>query len=348
MAAVDPSGTASYTVGLFGIPTSAEKAKVVVIPVPWEVTTSYGGGTANGPLAVWKASAQIDLFDRELGKTYEYGYHLVPIPTELQQINNQMRPKALQVRAFLEKNEEPDKAVQALIDEVNKSCAYMTEWVYAQANKALENGQIPAVLGGDHSVPEGNIRAVSESLKGNFAVLHLDAHADLREAYQGFTRSHASIMHNVMSAPWKPQKLVQLGIRDFSEEEFELTKRQDIKTFFDSDVKAAQFGGQTWQQLCDAVIKELPQNVYLSFDVDGLSPEYCPSTGTPVPGGYTFDQVIFLVGQLVRSGRKVVGFDLNEVAPAANPENEWDAIVGARLLYKLCGWSVKSQTSPKS
>ena len=342
--AYDPSATASHEVGLFGVPTDIETARVVVIPVPWEVTTSYGGGTSRGPETVWKASPQIDLFDLELGKSYEQGYHLLEIPTELRTLNDDLREKALSVRAFLETNPTLDSRAKALQNEVNAGCAKMSEWVYEQARSALKRGQIPAVLGGDHSSPEGNIRAVCEAHPGEIGVLHIDAHADLRVAYQGFERSHASIMYNVMTAKWKPKQLVQVAIRDFSAEEFELIEsRKDIETFFDLNLKRELFQGKSWNDICVRIASHLPKKIYVSFDIDGLSPEYCPHTGTPVPGGLTFDQANYLIAQLVASGKQIAGFDLNEVAPGESESDEWDGNVGARLLYKLCGWAVMSR-----
>lgn len=337
----DPSGTASYTAGLFGIPTQLETAKVVVIPVPWEVTTSYGSGTSSGPLSVLKASPQIDLFDLELKTSYEHGFHMLDIPADIQKLNDELKPKALSVREHLEENGELSPELKKVLGQVNAGCARMSEWVYQQAAEALKRGQIPAVLGGDHSSPEGNIRAVSEHCKGKVGVLHVDAHADLRVQYQGFERSHASIMNNVMTATWRPEKLVQVAIRDFSQDEFNLIReRKDIETFFDLYLKREAFEGKPWTEACRNIVDILPQQVYISFDIDGLSPEYCPHTGTPVPGGLSFDQANYLLGAVVRSGRKIVGFDLNEVAPG--DADEWDGNVGARLLYKLCGWSVIS------
>lgn len=340
--AFDPSGTGSYHSGLFGIPTERESARVVIIPVPWEVTTSYGGGTARGPQAVLEASPQIDLFDLELGRAYEKGYHLLPIPAELTDLNAKMRPLALQVRSELEESGHLSTEAKKHQSAINAACAKMCDWVHGEARSILARRQIPAVLGGDHSVPEGNIQAVSGVTKGDFGVLHLDAHADLRERYQGFERSHASIMNNVMTASWKPKKLVQVGIRDFSEDEHAMIQaREDIKTFFDVELKRAQFEGVSWSAQCQQIVSELPHHVYLSWDIDGLSPEFCPSTGTPVPGGLSFDQACFLLRTLVQSGRKIVGFDLNEVA--FNENSEWDGNVGARLLYKMCGWAVLSE-----
>ncbi len=337
----DPSGTSSYHSGLFGIPSSPETARIVIIPVPWEVTTSYGGGTARGPQAVLEASPQIDLFDLELGKSYEKGYCLLPIPADLLALNDKMKVLAVNVRGELEAKGQLSAAAKKHQSEVNAGCAKMCAWVHGQAQIILKRGQIPAVLGGDHSVPEGNIQALSESLKGEFGILHLDAHADLREHYQGFERSHASIMNNVMNAPWRPKKLVQVAIRDFSEEEHAMTEaRKDIKTFFDAELKTQMFEGTTWGEWCKRINAELPKNVYLSFDIDGLSPEFCPGTGTPVPGGLSFDQVAYLIRSVVQSGRRIVGFDLNEVAQTDG--TEWDGNVGARLLYKMCGWTVLS------
>ena len=337
----ETSGTASYKDGIFGIASSEANSRVVIIPVPWEVTTSYGGGTAMGPECVLHASSQVDLFDLELGDAHTQGYHLLPIPKTLTELNADLRPKALALRAELEDSGHLSPAGQRNLTLINEACAAMSEWVHSQATRILAAGKIPAVLGGDHSSPEGNIRAVSEALSCDLGILHVDAHADLREHYQGFERSHASIMNNVLRAPWKPAKLVQVGIRDFSEEEYALIEANDrIQTFFDLRLKNALFDGETWSALCRKIVSALPQQVYVSFDIDGLSPEYCPHTGTPVPGGLSFDQANALLRILVESGRKIVGFDLNEVAPG---EDEWDGNVGARMLFKLCGWAVKSQ-----
>lgn len=324
--------------GIFGVPTSEQQAKIVIIPVPWEVTTSYGGGTANGPECVLKASIQVDLFDLEVGASYKKGYHLLEESAEIRKLNKKLKPLAMGVREGLENGHLADPKK---LKEINAGCAEMAESVYLQARKILQRGQIPAVLGGDHSSPEGNIRAVSEAYQGEIGVLHFDAHADLRRQYQGFERSHASIMNNVMSAAWKPQKLVQVGIRDFSDEEYQqISNNEHIETFFDANLKRSLFEGETWGAICKRIVSGLPHQVYISFDIDGLSPEFCPHTGTPVPGGLSFEQANYLIRILVESGRRIVGFDLNEVAPG---EDEWDGNVGARLLYKLCGWTVMSQ-----
>jgi agmatinase len=338
---LDPNATGSHKLGLFGVPTTREQAAIVLIPVPWEVTTSYGSGTSRGPEAILHASAQVDLFDRQIGRSYERGYHLLPQSEKWLALNDELKPKAMRLREELEEKGELSAASEKILQQINRACADMSDWVYETAKKILSEGKIPAVIGGDHSSPEGLIRAICED--NEVGILHVDAHADLRVAYQGFTRSHASIMHNVMSAKSKPTALVQVAIRDFCEEEFNtIADSHEIHTIFDQDIKTQLFEGQKWSDICEDIIRHLPEKVYLSIDIDGLSPEFCPNTGTPVPGGLSFDQLNYLFSKLVMAKRKIVGFDLNEVAPSEGG-SEWDANVGARLLYKMCGWTVLSQ-----
>ena len=171
-------------------------------------------------------------------------------------------------------------------------------------------------------------------------MLHFDAHADLRRAYEGFEHSHASIMDNVVEGT-RIAKLVQVGIRDLCEEEAERIRGSGgkIVTFFDAELAEARFAGETWSKQCARIVDELPRTVYISFDIDGLDPALCPHTGTKVPGGLSFQMATSLIAAVVRSGRRLVGFDLTEVAPAQDG-SEWDENVGARLLYKLIGWSL--------
>lgn len=346
MANFDPTTTISAEFGIFGIPMSEDESKVILLPVPWEVTTSYGNGTSLGPALIRQASEQIDLFDLETGKSYEQGYHMREVPQDLLEINKKMKLKAQQLIEMKTNLSEDAATMQKLLVEVNTACAKMTDWVYKNSQEILNKGKLLGLIGGDHSSPLGAIRAVSEKHKGQIGVLHIDAHSDTRKAYQGFEQSHASIMYNVMNLPTPPQKLVQIGIRDFCEEEYDfVTNHKNIKTFFDIDLKRELLKGESWALLCERILAELPQKVYISFDIDGLDPRYCPNTGTPVPGGLEADQVFYLFNALAKSGRQIVGFDLNEVSTGdinANLEeiSEWDGNVGARILYKLCGWSV--------
>lgn len=344
MSHFNPSQTISSEFGIFGIPVQEDNSKLVLIPVPWEVTTSYGKGASNGPRIIRQASEQIDLFDLETGKAYEAGYFMREIPKDLEAKNKVMKAKAQELIKMKTDLVENDVLENKLTQEVNAACEEMSQWVYQQSKEVLSQGKLLGLVGGDHSSPLGSIRAVSEKHKGEFGVLHIDAHADLRCAYQGFTQSHASIMYNVMTADFKPQKLVQVGIRDFCEEEYDFIQNHPkaIKTFFDLDNKRRQLEGVHWAQIAKEIVAELPQKVYVSFDIDGLDPALCPSTGTPVAGGMTLSEVFYLFRTLVESGRQIVGFDVNEVSSGELEESEWDGNVGARVLYKLCGWSIVS------
>lgn len=343
----DATTTISSDYGIFGIPLPEEECKVVLLPVPWEVTTSYGRGASNGPRIIREASEQIDLFDFETKTAYEAGYFMKPISEEIADRSKQYKELAQKVIAMRTEMSDDTKTINSLIAEVNGASKKCTEWVYTETKKILEAGKLFGLVGGDHSTPLGAIKAICEKHssfdQSEVGILHLDAHSDTRKAYQGFEQSHASIMYNVMNLPKesRPLKLVQVGIRDFCEEEFDfIASRSDIKTFFDIGVKQRLLKGESWASVATDIISELPQKVYISFDIDGLDPRFCPSTGTPVIGGLSADEVFFLFNLLAQSGRQIVGFDLNEVSTGDAEEAEWDGNVGARMLYKLCSWSV--------
>ena len=227
------------------------------------------------------------------------------------------------------------------LEEINQGCKKMVWQVHNQSKELLDAGKTVAVVGGDHSSPEGLIQAVADKFDGDFGILHIDAHCDLRVSYQGFEHSHASIMHNVLNYHTPPKKLIQVGIRDFSKEEFDYSEKDErIRTFWDRDCKNQMALGKPWALICSSILSELPEKVYVSFDIDGLSPEFCPNTGTPVPGGLSFDEALMLLEMLGKSNKQIVGFDLNEVAPAKDGSDEWDGNVGSRILFQLCGWTV--------
>lgn len=324
---------------LFGLNTTQENAKVWLCPVPWEVTTSYGSGTSNGPQAILEASPQIDLFDSDFADAYTAGYYLFPENPELRKLNDEMKKKAQAVIKHFNETGETSTESKSLTNEVNAACTKMVQEVYSWSKMAMAQNRIPGVIGGDHSSPLGLIKAVCEA-HPDVGILHIDAHADLRNSYQGFTHSHASIMHNVCSLAVPPQKLVQVAIRDYCKEEYDHIQSHErkIRTFFDREIKSQLFAGATWDSLCEKIVHVLPEKVYISFDIDGLSPEFCPSTGTPVPGGLSFDQATHLLSVLHRLSKQVVGFDLNEVTPGK--DSQWDGNVGSRILFKLCGLAV--------
>jgi agmatinase len=179
------------------------------------------------------------------------------------------------------------------------------------------------------------------SIHDDFGILHLDAHMDLRIAYEGFTYSHASIMYNALQIP-QISKIVQVGIRDFCEQEVAVVQQSKGRVLVntDADMKTENFAGKTWEQQCDAIIATLPQKVCISFDIDGMYSWYCPNTGTPVPGGFSFEQATYLFNKLAASGKEIIGFDLVEVAPGEN--DDWDGNVGARMLFHMCGVLAKN------
>ncbi len=341
-AAFDPSAAAAPGSGIFGLPHSPDEAHVVLIPVPFEATTSYGGGTSEGPSAVLEASRQVDLFDVETGRPYERGIALLDEPEQWRAWNSRAKERAAPiVEAGGLDASNPE--LQAASTEVNSLCEQLHDAVYRTAREWLSKGKRVGAVGGDHSISYGIIRAHAEQYPG-LGVLHLDAHADLRNAYEGFAWSHASIMHNVMERIPGVKSLVQVAIRDMSEDEHRYIEASNgrVRAFFDSDINHKRFDGIPWNRQVDAMLESLPQHVYLSFDIDGLDPTLCPHTGTPVPGGLSFPEAVALIAGVVRSGRTIVGFDLTEVAP--DPEGgEWDGNVGARLLYKMIGWMLKSE-----
>ncbi len=334
----DPNAAAAADSGIFGLPHGPDEAAVVLIPVPWEATVSYGGGASRGPEAILEASKQVDLFDRETGRPYEAGIAMLEMPRAIIEWN--ARAKDLATPVIDAGGAGQDATLLAKTREVDALGDQMNAWVEAETRRWIERGKLVGIVGGDHSVPFGAIKAHAEKWPG-LGVLHFDAHADLRDAYEGFRWSHASIMANVLDRIPQVKKLVQIGIRDFGEQEFERTQKDArLRTFFDPDLRDRLHEGESWARIAADVVKELPENVYVSFDIDGLDPALCPNTGTPVLGGLSFPEATYVLKALAKSGRRIVGFDLNEVAPG---ETEWDANVGARVLYKEIGFALMSR-----
>ncbi len=339
----DPSGAAAHD-GIFGLPFSPEESRVVLVPVPWEATVSYGAGTAGGPAAILAASRQVDLFDRETGKPYEAGIAMLEIPQAVRAWSDEARSLALPVIERGGPGEDP--TLRDAVARVDTLGERMNAWVHETTRRWLAEGKLVGVVGGDHSVPFGAIRAVAEKHPG-LGVLHFDAHADLRDAYEGFRWSHASIMFNVQRELEGVSRMVQVGIRDYSEHEDRLIRESNgrIRTFFDPDLRRALQDGEAWGRIAGRIVAELPREVYVSFDIDSLDPALCPHTGTPVVGGLSFAEATGLLRTLVESGRRIVGFDLNEVAPDPQDRSEWDGNVGARVLYKEIGFALRSQAA---
>src|SRR5262245_1933713 len=342
--AFDPNAAAGPESGLFGLPDDPHGAAVHVVGVPFDATTSFRKGTARGPEAIRAASRQVDLYDHWNGRPYEGGIWMAPPDPRVVAWNEEASRVAEPVIAAGGVDSDPRLAkacarVDAIQVELNR-------WVEERANEILYRGKLCALVGGDHSTPFGAIQAHATRHPG-LGLLHFDAHADLRPAYEGFAWSHASILRNVAERIDGVARIVQVGIRDFSEEErdFIADSRGRICTLFDLDWADAKHSGHNLKALVRRTLEPLPELVYVTFDVDGLEPALCPSTGTPVPGGLDWNEALLWLDELVRSGRRIVGLDLNEVAPAPGSAggDGWDENVGARLLYKLIGFALRSR-----
>lgn len=339
----DPSGVGIDNGNYFGFPFTEEDAQLMLISVPWDVTTSYGDGTAFGPDAVIEASTQLDFYDPMSPEAWKKGIATVPIDYAVQDRSARLRQDARKVIETMQKGGGiifEDYLMSRRMERINAASVELNKEVYEAAAKRLRAGKLVGLIGGDHSTPLGLIKAVAEK-EGQIGVLHLDAHCDLRMGYEGFDYSHASIMYNVLNEVKGVNKIVQVGQRDYSEEELTLADTSPrVQLFNDHYLCVRKFAGDSWNNICDSMIEHLPEKVYVSFDIDVLSVEYCPSTGTPVAGGLTFNEAIWLVNRVAQSGRRIVGFDLCEVTPGK--ENSIDASTGARILFRLCGMALKT------
>lgn len=327
--------------GYFGLEFETAEAALVIIPVSWDVTTSYSDGTHGAPEAVRKASHQLDLEDPQFGKTFMSGISQHRISLDVPGHNSRLRPVAESVIESWEAGDNALVTCASKLKEINDASEELTLVLREESKKLLKEGKLIGVLGGDHSCPLGLIQAIDRQGEA-FSVLHIDAHHDLRDSYEGFKESHASIMYNVLKTCPNMERLVSVGIRDFSGDEKKLAEEDPrINTLYGHDMSKRRYEGESFMSVAEDILSRLGSRVYISFDIDGLDPAYCPNTGTPVPGGLHFQEWSYLAKRLVESGRKIVGFDLCEVGG----QNEWDANVGARVLYNLCGVAITSQRS---
>lgn len=338
----DPNNVGNPNNNIFGLPSTEENSLVIILPVPWEVTVSYGAGTARAPEAILKASLQVDLFDPEMPDAWKQGFYMRPVDKKILMKSDYLRKEAELYIDYISKGEDV-KANQFMcktLKDVNEGSFFMNNWVYEQTKALIDKGKLVALLGGDHSTPLGFFKAIAEK-HGDFGILQIDAHCDLRTAYEGFSYSHASIMYNALNEIKPLQRIVQLGIRDYCAEEWEYIRNSNFRvvTYFDKEIKHRLFEGQTWKQIADEIVSHLPEKVHISFDVDGLDPKLCPHTGTPVHGGFETEQLYYLFSKILQSGKKIIGFDLVETGVS---ETDWDSNVSARILFKLCNLLVTS------
>ena len=327
--AFDPSDVGLNNGNIFGFPFDYNSADILLFGVPWEVTVSFHSGTAQGPAAILAASPQLDFYDYDNPDGWQQGIYMPPVP-------DWIAPENAALRSSAQKIVEATEAGQSLallageLNSVNSGCKRLNQWLLQTTRKALSLNKKIGILGGDHSVPLGALQALAE-VYPNFGILHIDAHCDLRDAYQGFRFSHASIMRNVLDLP-QVSKLVQVGVRDVSPREVAFVRASAgrVVLHHDTALKRSRYDGTPWRDLCQQIVADLPSQVYISFDIDGLDPKLCPATGTPVPGGLELEEAFCLLREIADT-RQIIGFDLCETGP-----DEWDGNVGARIVYKLC------------
>jgi agmatinase len=339
----DPNTVGNPNNNIFGLPFGEEDAVLVLLPVPWEVTVSYTAGTARAAEHICKASLQVDLIDIDIKDGWKQGFYMRDIDKKILMKSDYLRKEAELLINYIAQGEVVDenKFMCKTLKEVNAGGIFLNNWVYEQTKELLDNNKLVGVVGGDHSTPLGFFKAIAEK-HGDFGILQIDAHCDLRKAYESFTYSHASIMYNALTEIPQLTKLVQVGIRDYSAAEYDYITNSNhrVITYFDKDIKERIFEGDSWKQIVDEIVNNLPGKVYISFDIDGLDPKLCPHTGTPVQGGFETEQIFYLFKKVLQSGRQLIGFDLNEVGISPN---EWDENVGARVLFKLCNLMVSGK-----
>ena len=340
----DPNDVSNPNNNIFGLPTNEDNAQLVIVPIPWEVTVSYGSGTARAPEAILKASFQVDLFDPEMPDAWKQGFYMRPVDRKVLMKSDYLRKEAELYIDYISRDEDvsANQFMSKTLKEVNEGGIYLNNWVYEQTKALLGKKKLVGILGGDHSAPLGYMKAIGEK-HDNFGILQIDAHCDLRDTYEGFNYSHASIMYNALKEIPQLEKLVQVGVRDYSQCEWDFIKDSNYRviTYFDKEIKQRQFEGDTWKNIAEEIVSKLPEKVFISFDIDGLDRKLCPHTGTPVPGGFEMEEVFFIFKKVIESGRKIIGFDLSEVGVS---DTDWNSNVGARVLFKLCNLLVTSNS----
>ena len=341
----NPNSISNPNNNIFGLPFTEEDAKVVILPVPWEVTVSYETGTARAPDHIFKESLKVELHDCDVKGGWRNGFYMKRPDKKILMKSDYLRKEAELYINYVAEGEqvEDNKFMTKTLKEVNAGSVFLNEWVYEQTKHLLDKGKLVGILGGDHSTPLGFLKAIAEK-NGDFGILQIDSHCDLRKSYANFKYSHASIMHNALEEISQIKKLVQVGTRDFCEEEMDyvLANKDRISLYKYNDISERRFEGQTWKTITDEIVNQLPSKVYITFDIDGLDPKLCPNTGSPVQGGFETEEVFYLLKAIIQSGRRLLGFDLTEVGIS---RDGWDENVGARVLFKLCNLMVMANNN---
>ncbi len=271
-----------------------DRSKVVILSAPYEKTTSYGKGTANGPKAILEASHYVEFFDEETEKQVCFDTGIAAI--EPMNFGKLRGKKALDL-------------------------------IYKNVDEHIKNGKFVITLGGEHSISTAPIQAHFDNYS-DLSILHFDAHSDLREEYEGSKYSHASFAARVAEFT---TEITQVGIRAQCKEEFEFIKAKGINTFYAFQMRNEGFN----HILIEKILQTLKKNVYITFDVDYFDPSIMPSTGTPEPNGFYWDETLRLLKK-VCAERNLVGFDVVELAP--RKDYSFPDFMTAKLIYKILNY----------
>ena len=340
----DPNAVSNPNNNIFGLPFTKEDAKLIILPVPWEVTVSRHEGTARAPEHIFRSSLLVELFDTTLKDKWRNGYYMPEPDKKILLKSDYLRKEAelyinyITDGGILTEN----KFMCKTIKEINAGSLMLNNWVFENTKDLFMQDKLVGILGGDLSTSFGYYKALAEKY-GDFGVLQIDAHCSMRKAYEGFSYSHASAMYNALEEIPAINKIVQAGIRDFCEAEWDYISNSNgrITTYLDVSIKNRIAEGETWKSIADEIVSFLPDKVVLSYDIDGLDPKLCPNTSTPVYGGFEASQIFYLFNRIIQSGRKIIGFNLNEIGISTN---EWDEKVGARVLFDLCNLLMTSNS----
>lgn len=339
----NPNGVIPDNGNYFGMPVEADDAALVLISAPWDATTARRNGSSYAPDAIIEASRKIDFYEPSAPYSWRKGIATLPIDYSIQDLSHRLRSDAQRVVKVYEEMglEGLDNIIYSRrLRHVNEGSLAVNDNIYLQSQEWLSRGKIVGLVGGDQSSAFGLMRAVSEKYDG-VGILHIDSKSDLKEAYQGFEHSHASVMHNVLRDLVGVSRVVAVGVREFSPAEWERAESDErIKFFTGQYIWSSHFEGKIWSKICEEIVAELPARVYVSLDIDGLTIECAPHNSTLIPGGLRFPEVVYLLGRIVAAGKVIVGFDLTEVVP--DMEDKTDAEIAARMLFKLCSVALKN------
>ncbi len=280
-----------------------ETSKIVILSAPYEKTVSYGGGTAKGPEAIINASQYVEFLDDEFFRELCFEEGIATLP-----------PLVFGKR-------------------IGK---FMLNYLQQAVSKEIDHDKFVVTLGGEHTIATAPIMAHYAHYP-KMSVLHFDAHSDLRMEYSGTPYTHDSVMARVADAGFPMKRVVQVGIRAQEKAEFEYAKKLGVQTFYATRIRKGEHG-RDWQK---SVAKALPTNeVYVTFDVDYFDPAIMPSTGTPEPDGFQWNETMEIFRELNKAGKKIIGFDIVELSP--DPKMKHSTYLAAKLVYRMLSFAFAS------